>query len=88
MIGYPKRREDLILRETGDEVAIYDPSSATLVQLNASALAIWQACDGRTSQEEIADALAVLTGLDAGALLSEVETTISTFVEQGLLERQ
>ena len=88
MIDYPKRRENVILRDAGDDVAVYDPSTGTLVQLNPTALAIWQACDGVTTLDEITGALVVLTGLDADALRVDVDATIEMLTERGLLERE
>jgi hypothetical protein len=55
--------------------------------LNATAFAIWRACDGETTPEEIATALADLTGLSSQQILGEVEATIGTLLDQGLLER-
>jgi hypothetical protein len=76
------------LRETGDEAAIYDPSTGTLFQLNATALAIWQACDGETTVDEITEALVTLTGLSSRNLRFDVDLAINALIDQGLLERE
>ena len=88
MTDRPRHREDLVLRESGDETAIYDPSTGTLFQLNATALAILQACDGETTLDDITEALVVLTGLDAEDLKLDVEATIRALTDQGLLGRE
>ena len=84
----PKQRENLLVRKAGDEVAVYDPSTGTLVQLNATAFAIWQACDGMTSVDEITAALVLLTGRTTVELEQEVSATVRLFVDQGLLQRE
>jgi hypothetical protein len=76
-----------LVRDAGDETAVFDPSTGVLAQLNATAFAIWRACDGETTPEEIATALADLTGLSSQQILGEVEATIGTLLDQGLLER-
>ena len=89
MNNHPKRRsDDLVVRRTGEDVDIYDPSTGTLVQLNATAFAIWQACDGSTSVQEITEALVLLTGNPAAELEAEVSKTVVALLEQGLLERE
>ena len=84
----PRHREDLVLRESGDEMSVFDPSTGTLFKLNTTALAIWQACDGETTIDEITEALVELTGLDSEDLRPDVEEAIATMTEQGLLERE
>ena len=87
MTESPRKRENLLVRDAGDETAVFDPSTGVLAQLNATAFAIWRACDGETTPEEIAGALADLTGISSQQLMSEVEATIGTLLEKGLLER-
>ena len=84
----PRQRQNLVVRAAGEDVALYNPSTGTLVQLNPTAYAIWQACDGETSADEIADALVALTGRSASDLQQEVESAIEALADQGLLERQ
>ena len=58
-----------------------------LSQLNATAYAIWQACDGRTTIDEISAAISILTGRSSADLGQEVIQTIDALLKQGLLER-
>ena len=88
MTARPKQRDNLLVRKAGDEIAVYDPATGTLVQLNATAFAIWQACDGKTAVDEIVDALAELTGLDVEILSHEVEVTVDDLTRRGLLEQE
>ena len=88
MTDRPRQRDNLVVRGAGNEVAVFDPSTGTLVQLNATALAIWQACDGQTTLEEIVQALVLLTGRTTEGLEKVVATTVGALTDQGLLERE
>ena len=88
MTDRPRHRADLVLRDSGDATAIYDPSTGTLFQLNATALAIWQACDGETTLDEITEALVLLTGRPTAELKPEVSAAITNLMEQGLLKQK
>ena len=50
----PARRRSLLLRELGDETLAYDLSSHRASCLNREAAAVFHACDGRRSPQEIA----------------------------------
>ena len=54
----PRRREkDLIVRPLGDETLVYDLARDKAHCLNATAAAVWQHCDGRTSVPQLAGVL-------------------------------
>jgi hypothetical protein len=58
MKHFPKARKDnVIARELGDEVLIYDRSCDKALCLNQTAALVWKQCDGRTSIAQIADRL-------------------------------
>ena len=58
MKHFPKARKDnVIAREFGDEVLIYDRSRDKALCLNRTAALVWKHCDGRTSIEQITDRL-------------------------------
>ncbi len=58
MKHFPKaRKENVIARELGDEVLIYDRSRDKTLCLNRTAALVWKHCDGRTSIEQITDRL-------------------------------
>ena len=51
----PKRREeDLLVRPLSDETLVYDLKRDQAHCLNATAAAVWQCCDGRTSVAQLA----------------------------------
>jgi hypothetical protein len=51
----PRRREeDLLVRSLSDETLVYDLKRDQAHCLNATAAAVWQRCDGRTSAAQLA----------------------------------
>jgi hypothetical protein len=58
------RSTDLIVDGIGDELLVYDTTSHRAHSLNNVGSAVWQACDGTRSPEEIA----AHTGLDPAAV--------------------
>lgn len=56
---FPKARsEQLIVKEMDGELAIYDEREHRAHELNATAAAVWQRCDGKTSLADIAARIA------------------------------
>jgi len=64
-----------ILRKQGD---------SALFELNSSAFAIWNLCDGQTTLREMAEAIGELTGASLDETLTEVTRTIEEFYSLGL----
>ena len=81
----PSKRGEVWVRREGDETAIFDPGSGRLYALNASALALWELCDGSTSPAEMAEAIAELTGRSRGTTTDEVVAILDTLLEQDLI---
>ena len=84
--SYPKRIGEVWTRSDGDQTAVFDPATGRLTRLNPSALAIWELCDGETGQNEIVDALVELTGRTRTDVSNEVEMTLLTLGQLGLLK--
>ena len=49
-----RREEDLLVRSLSDETLVYDLKRDQAHCLNATAAAVWQRCDGRTSVAQLA----------------------------------
>ena len=81
----PKQVGEAWVRKEGDQTAVYDPNTGRLYGLNASALALWELCDGATTAPEMAEALSELTGLATEITLKEVIATLETLLDQGLV---
>lgn len=54
-------------------------------ELNATASALWELCDGETSVEEIAASVAQAFGMPEPQAREEVEAALALLIEQGLL---
>ena len=54
----PKRAETVHVEQLGDELCIYDWQRKEVHALNPTAARVWQQCDGQTSPQQIAAALA------------------------------
>lgn len=78
MIGtYPRRRGELSGQATPNGWAVYEPETDSVHLLNETARAIWELCDGDTSPEEMAQAIAELTDVDLDQAQRDVERTLS-----------
>ena len=81
----PTRQGELWTRREGDQTAVYDPDSGRLHVLNASALAIWELCDGETTGEEMAGAIAELTSGGTDSASQDVVAALQALWEQQLI---
>jgi hypothetical protein len=49
----PQRRGDVVSQPVGGETLLYDPAADAVHVLNATALAVWELCDGRHTPAQI-----------------------------------
>lgn len=82
----PTRHGQAWVRRGSDDTAVYNPETGTLHRLNASALAIWELCDGATTGREMAEAVAELTTLDVAAASVDVAAALDELARQGLID--
>ena len=75
MSKMPQRRDDLLVEQIKDETLVYDRSSSQAHYLSAPAAAVFAACDGGTSRQDIEKAL----GADV------VEAGLAELGDSGLL---
>ena len=71
----PKRRDDVQLRDRGEESVLVTPSGSTYA-LNPTARAIWELCDGTTTIDELADAISQVFAVDRATAAADVAATI------------
>lgn len=83
----PRRRGQAWVQRDGEETAVYNAGSGQLHIVNASALAIWELCDGETTPKEMAEAISELTGLELDASAADVHSTLMTLADAGLVEK-
>lgn len=81
----PTRHGEAWVRRDAEETAVYNPDTGALHLLNPSALAIWELCDGSTTGEEMAGAVAELTELDLDRARVEVGVALDELSRQGLV---
>lgn len=81
----PLKRGEIWVRRGGDETAVYDPESGRLCTLNASALALWELCDGDTTAAEMSEAVSELTAVGSDAASRQVIGTLEALYEQDLI---
>ncbi len=81
----PSRREGVWVRRSGDENALFDPTSSSVHLLNETALAIWELCDGNTDPEEMIAAIVEVSGLSPDAVTHDVERILAEFGEAGIV---
>jgi Coenzyme PQQ synthesis protein D (PqqD) len=81
----PMRRGEVFQHSGSTGTAVYEADSDGLHVLNASAFAIWELCDGQTTLEEMAAAVAEITGLEIDVAATEVAATIEVLSQLGLV---
>jgi PqqD family protein of HPr-rel-A system len=84
--GRPVRRTDVWLRNTKDEIAVYNPGTGDVYLLNETALAIWDLCDGETKPEEMMNAICDITSLPPEVVAEDVERILLEFDTAELIE--
>ena len=83
----PLRRGQAWVQRDGEETAVYNEGSGQLHIVNASALAIWELCDGETTPKEMAEAISELTGLGLEASAADVHRALLRLADAGLIEK-
>lgn len=79
----PLRSGEAWTRRQGSETAVY--MDGVLHMLNASALAIWELCDGETTADEMAEAVAEVAGLEIDLARADVEVALRELHERSLI---
>jgi PqqD family protein of HPr-rel-A system len=85
-IKAPPRRSDLREERLDGEAIVADPRTGHTHRLNASALAIWDACDGRATTREIAEQLTRSWDLSFDDALDHVDQLVARFAGLRLFE--
>lgn len=68
------------------EAVLYLADHARPVLLNHTAATVWAAIDGQASVAEIAATLAALFDADQATVRADLERTLDTFVELGVID--
>jgi len=78
------RTESLVAKTFGDGMAIFDEAAHRLHELNSTATRVWRHCDGRTSMDGIARAIAADSDLPEDDEI--VRLALTQLSNAGLLE--
>jgi PqqD family protein of HPr-rel-A system len=81
----PRRRHEVWLRRVGSENALFNPATGSLHLLNDTAVALWDLCDGETTEEEMVTAICEVTGLHHDVVAEDVGRTIQEFERANLV---
>lgn len=81
------RRGRLIGRSENDFWSVLDPETGIEHSLNDSARAIWELCDGATTIDEMAEAIATLTGMKTDDAREDVVRAIDDLKALGLVRQ-
>lgn len=85
--GNPTRKENILAETVGDETLLYSADAQAVHTLNATALTVWQCCDGEHSPTQIAAVLRAEFSIPEGRdVLADVEQVLAVFRQKGLLK--
>lgn len=79
------RGEKLAARKIGGEMVILSAEDSSLFVLNEVGTIIWEAADGRTSIEAIADAVCVDYDVDPGTARADVTEFVQALAAAGVV---
>jgi hypothetical protein len=81
----PARRADVEWVELDGEAVLYDPKAQVLHRLNTGAAAVWAACDGKVSVEQITRAIERNYSGPRDAITRDVAAALDELRRLGLL---
>jgi len=86
-----RRVEDVVLRRVGDEAVLVPVRNRvgdldSIFTLNETAIAIWEALDGRTTLQTVIDRICEAYDVDAATAAGDAREIIDRLAEAGLLE--
>ena len=79
------RADRLAARKVGGEMVILSADDSSLLVLNEVGTAIWEAADGRTSVEAIADAVCEQYDVDPAEARRDVDAFVEALAEAGVV---
>jgi hypothetical protein len=85
MSRFVVRGAKLAARKVGGEMVILAAEDSSLFVLNAVGTTIWEAADGRTSIDAIADAMSLEYDVDATTARRDVKEFVEALAEAGVL---
>ena len=83
--GFAVRGDRLAARKVAGEMVILSADDSSLLVLNELGTLIWEAADGRTSMQSIADAVCREYDVDPATALQDVEEFVRELAAAGVL---
>ena len=83
--GLPVRRADVVLVDETTRSALVVPDQTTTHVLNPTARAIWELCDGRTTTDEMVDAICRVFAVPPDVAARDVELALDQMTRAGLV---
>jgi hypothetical protein len=85
--AYYAANPDIVCRVEGEDALLFDPSTEEVKVLNATGLMLWNLCDGKHSERDLVQALAVeFPKVESHVLEADVASFLSEMVDLDLLE--
>jgi hypothetical protein len=72
----PRRRHDVRLHDQEVRSYLVAPDQGVAHELNPTARAVWELCDGTTTVEELVDAICQVFSVDRSVALADVTTVV------------
>jgi hypothetical protein len=81
----PRRRDDVRLYDKELRSYLVVPEEAVAHELNPTARAVWELCDGTTTIDELVDAIRRVFSVDRAVAVADVVTVVDQLEAAGLV---
>jgi hypothetical protein len=82
----PKKRDDLAVKELGDEIMLYDETNENIHVLNHTAYLIWSLCDGNHTLKDIEEEMNnKFSRINSSAMLQDIIIAIDDFKNKKII---
>lgn len=84
--GYPRRSHGVVVIATTNSPQLRTVDGTTVCEVNETALALWQLCDGTTTAEEMIDGVCALFSNVRHVVVEDVDRALRKLTDLGLIE--
>jgi hypothetical protein len=81
----PRRRPDFVLHDRELRSFIISPDRSVAHELNPTARAVWELCDGTTTVDELVDAICEVFSVEREVAMADVTAIVDDLVAAGLV---
>jgi hypothetical protein len=82
----PRQSPGVAMRHVKGRTVLQNAGGEELCELNATARALWELCDGETSPEEMVEAICAIHDAPRETIEDDVRRTLGAFTDAGALE--